>query len=257
MNLTEKEIAQLEAYQMGLLSESEQQQIKLRLDSDTDFEMEANSYLALFATLETVGDKNTKTFLKDIDKTMPPLKNNTENPLNTEGGGIGGIKLFLVALAIALAAIAVWYFALRKPEIEKPKLSPLIAMYFAPYPALGITRGVGDENIKKEALTTYAVNDFKHAIPLLEKAFAVEKDSILLFYKGIAHIGVGEFAQSIALLEPMQSSETLPFESVTWYLALAYLESNQKEKALVLLQKCADTEGEYREKAIALRAEIK
>jgi tetratricopeptide (TPR) repeat protein len=250
MNLTEKDIAQLEAYQMGLLSESEQQQMKLRLDSDTDFEMEANSYLALFATLETVGDKNTKVFLKDIDKTMPPLK-------NTEGGGISGIKLFLVALAIALAAIAVWYFALRKPEIEKPKLSPLIAMYFAPYPALGITKGVGDENIKKEALTTYAVNDFKHAIPLLEKAFAVEKDSMLLFYKGIAHIGVGEFAQSIALLEPMQSSETLPFESVTWYLALAYLESNQKEKALVLLQKCADTEGEYKEKAVALRATLK
>ena len=44
---------------------------------------------------------------------------------------------------------------------------------------------------------------------------------------------------------------------IEWYLALAYIELGQKEKALPLLQKVENTEGVNREKAVALSGKLK
>ena len=133
----------------------------------------------------------------------------------------------------------------------------MVAEVFEPYPALGITKGEDEKTVRLEALKRYATKDYSHAIPLLEKAFAVENDSFLLFYKGIALIGSGESAQAVSSLTVLQTSSVVPAELVNWYLALAYVESGQKEEALILLKKVANTEGVNREKAAGLLGRLK
>ena len=106
------------------------------------------------------------------------------------------------------------------------------------------------EELNKEVIELYKLGDYQNAIPLLNKAFDIEKDSLLLFYKGIAYIGNGESLKAIPVFESLQTSTTLPIDTVEWFLALAYFETNQKEKATILLKNVANTEGgKYKAKA--------
>jgi tetratricopeptide (TPR) repeat protein len=196
--------------------------------------------------LTVIRQRQMRQRLQDLDATLPPL-----DPPNSTNW----LKIILVALVVALAAFGVWRYLTKEDE---PIISGPIAAVFEPYPALGITMGEDDKTIRLEALKMYAKKDYKNAIPLLEKAFTVEKDSLLLFYKGISYIGNGESLKAIPVFESLQTSTTLPIDTVEWFLALAYFETNQKEKAVILLKNVANTEGgKYQAKAAELILKMK
>ena len=162
----------------------------------------------------------------------------------------------IAAVGLVLVTVGVWQFWGGYRE-KDAKMKSIAAEYFEPYPALGITMGDEKVDVKTEALRTYAVNDFKKAIPLLQKAFEVENDTMLLFYRSIAFIGIGQPSNAEVKLKDLLYSEIVPRELVQWYLALTYIELDEKEKAYSLLKEVANTEGENREKAIVLMSKIK
>jgi tetratricopeptide (TPR) repeat protein len=246
MALEEKEISQLESYKNDSLTHEEHEALKKRLIEDAAFKKEAHQYLVMMSALGSVGETQTKAYFKEIDKTMDPLDDKT--------GGFNWLKILLVALALALATLAVYYFAFKE---EKPKVSPLIAAIFQPYPALGIKKGAQEENAKLEALRHYANGDYKTAIPLFQKAFESEKDSMLIFYQGVSLIGNGQNQEAIAIFESLRNNENVPTESVTWFLALAYYATNDNVKALPLLKIVENTEGGYQLKAKEIIEKIK
>lgn len=233
MALTDKDIEQLEAYWQNTLSEESRLAMENRLETDMDFRKEADNIRLLSSGLEVMKHRQMRLYLKDIDTEMPPYNSNPP---------IQWVKIGLVALAIALAAFAVWYIFAR-PKEDTPKLSPVIVAYFLPYPALGIKRSPESADFRKEALMAYSKKSYNKAIPLFQKAFDLEKDSLLLFYQGIAYLGNGQAAQAQAVFTTLQASESVPKQAVIWYLALSYIDMGQKEKALPLLKKVADTEG--------------
>jgi tetratricopeptide (TPR) repeat protein len=241
MELTDKDIQQIEAYWQEQLSETERLAFENRLESDLVFRQEAIKMHLITEGLDVLKKRQLRQRLQELDATLPPI-----DPPNS----MGWLKIVLVVLALALATFSVWYFMIRA---EKSKISGPIAAVFEPYPALGITMGDDEKTVRLEALKKYAKKDYKNAIPLLDKAFAVEKDSLLLFYKGIAHIGDGESSKAIPLLENLKTSSLMSPDTVEWFLALAYLETNQKDKATIILKKVANTEGgKYQAKATEL-----
>lgn len=234
MELTDTDIEQLESYQEGTLTEGERLALEKRLAEDPVFRQEAELLWALTAGLSVAGEEQTRAFLKGINKTMPPVPPPPKPWLN------------YLLVALALAAIGVWYFLMRE---EEKKVSPAIAACFEPYPVLGITMsGSSQVNPRLLALRSYASNDFKKAIPLLERAFETERDSTLLFYKGISYLALGDNEKAIFVLELMQNSYSITNETLTWYLTLAYIASGEKEKASFLIQKLSNTEGGYQKK---------
>lgn len=252
MEFTDKDIEQLENFWKGNISEADRLALENRFETDLNFRKKADELRLFTEGLKVLKEREMRKHIKDINTKLPPF----DPPSSTNW-----LKIGIVALAIALAAFAVWFFMIR--EEEQP-LSPMVAAYFEPYPALGITRGEDDKNIKTEALRTYAVGDFKKAIPLLHKAFDIERDSSLLFYESIALIGSGQSEQAKAILKNLKGTDALQFDSIEWYLALAYLETKDKENALNLLKKLADTdpsrflsEGVYQTKAKELLEKVK
>jgi tetratricopeptide (TPR) repeat protein len=161
--------------------------------------------------------------------------------------------LLAAASLMAFVFIGYWLWQLS----NTPKLSPLVLANFEPYPALNIHRGGGDKDITDEALQTYSNKDYKKAIPLLEQGFQLKKDSLFLFYQGVAYLGNGQTEQAQTILKNLQGSDTVPTESVAWYLALAYIQSGQKEQALALLDKLKNTEGKYQQKAVDILGKLK
>ncbi len=245
MKLTEKDIEQLMGLWEGSLSNNERLELEKRMETDAVFRQDARQFQLLNEGLEVIKQRQMRHRFQDLDATLPDIK--TPPPYNW-------LMIGLVALGLALAALAVWYFAIRE---EKPKVKPIYAAYFEPYPALGITMGNDDKTVRLEALKTYAKKDYEKAIPLLDKAFSIEKDSLLLFYKGISHIGNSTSAQAIPILESLKTATFLSVDTVDWFLALAYLETNQKDKAVILLEKVKNTEGgKYHAKAAELLEKI-
>lgn len=246
MTLTDKDIEIIESYFNRTLSEENTQVFEQRLKTDSAFRKAVNEYQATAAVLNTVCEREQKAFLKNVEATMPPV-------------GIPIRRLdfrwwAVAAVGLVLVTVGIWFWG---GDTEGVKLKSLAANYFEPYPALGINRGNETKDIKSEALSAYAVNDFKKAIPLLQKAFETEKDTMLLFYRGIAFIGRGQPSNAEVNLKDLLNSEIVPHELVQWYLALTYIELNEKEKALPLLQQVANTEGGNQAKAMELLGKLK
>jgi tetratricopeptide (TPR) repeat protein len=238
MELTDNDLELIESYFNQSLSDTDKTAFENRLKTDADFKKAALEYQATVAVLNTVREKGKKAFLKEVNATMPPIMVPVSRPNFRMWAAAATVLVFI--------SIGIWLF---KSDDNSRKLTPLAAEYFEPYPALGITRGDDAKDVSTEALRTYAVNDFKQAIPLLEKSFQLNKDSIFLFYKSIAYLGNGQAAEAALILNSLQTSDKVPIESVEWYLALAYIDLKQRENALILLKKAANTEGGYQSKA--------
>lgn len=244
MVLTDKDLAQIEDYFNDSLAEIDKNAFDMRLKTDAAFKKAVMSYQATLSVLNTVRTGKQKTFLKEIEATMPPFQ--LQKPVRR----FQTTWWAMAAVGIALISVCIWVFS---PDNEGGvKLKSPVAEYFEAYPALGITRGDETKDVVHEALRAYTEKDFKKSIPLLEQSFQINKDSLLIFYKGIAYLGNGQAAEAETILVNMQTSGKVPTESVVWYLALTYIELGQKEKAVILLKKTANTEGGYQAKAQSL-----
>jgi tetratricopeptide (TPR) repeat protein len=252
MELNTEDITLIERFLDKQLNETDMAKFTQRRATDTDFNAAVKSYEEAILAIKLAHEDNITAILKEEQAKLNqakviPIDKNKPKTFSILRGSLAAASI------AALLIVGYWFFT---KDSVKP-LSPLVAANFEPYPALGIQRGENDNNVKSEALRTYAVNDFKHAIPLLQKAFDVERDTMLLFYKGIAALGVNDPNNAVAIFISLQNQQTIPSEMIEWYLALAYIELGQKENALPLLQKVGDTEGENREKAVALLGKLK
>jgi tetratricopeptide (TPR) repeat protein len=245
MDLTTNDLEQIESYFNQTLSEKDNHAFEKRLQ-DVTFRRAVYEYQATTALLNTIRERERKAFLKEIDATMPPFEVPVRR-LNTTWWA-------MAATGLVLLSIGIWL--LKNTDTNGVKLKSISAQEFDIYPVVGITRGE-DVTIKDQALQAYSEKKFKKAIPLLQKAFDLEKDSFLLFYQGIAAIGNGQCKEATPLLEQLQSATFISRQSVNWYLALAAIETGDKEKALFLLKNVENTEGGYQTKVKALLAKLK
>lgn len=252
MELNAQDIKLIERHIDQQLDETEKATFTQRMANDMDFNAAVKSYEEAVLAVKLANEDKITAILKEEQAKLNSAK---VIPLNKKNPKTFSILRGSLAAASIAALLIVGYWFFTKDRV-KP-LSPLVAAVFEPYPALGITRGANDNDVKSEALRTYAVNDFKLAIPLLQKAFDIERDTMLLFYKGIASLGANEPNNAVAIFTGLQNQQTIPSEMIEWYLALAYIELGQKEKALPLLQKVENTEGVNREKAVALSGKLK
>ena len=238
MILSDKDIENLDSYWHNKLSKTDRLAMDNRLKMDADFKRVADEMRLITEGLEVVRLRKMKAHLATIEATLPEIDLTEETPvvwLNPRWWAVAATGLVLITAGM-------WFFR----ENTEGGLKSVAKDYFEAYPALGISRGNDDGDIADDALRTYAVNDFQKAIPLLQKSFQFKKDSIYLLYMGVSYLGMGKASEAEKILSTLQSSEKMPIESIMWYLALAYIELGQKEKAMILLRKTANTEGAYK-----------
>lgn len=254
MELNAHDIELIERSLDGQLNDTEKTVFSQRMASDADFKAEVEAYQEAILAVKLAGEDAIMAVLREEQaklkgaKVIPIFKKNYKTFSILRGA--------LAAASIA-ALVFVGNWVWNRPNEPTVQLSPLVMTYFQPYPALGIHRGGETKDVITEALRTYGQNDYKNAIPLLEESFNIKKDSLLLFYKSIAYLGNGQADKAQPILTALQGSDTVPTESVVWYLALAYVELGEKEKAVALLKNIANTEGGNQQKAIDILAKLK
>jgi hypothetical protein len=237
MELTDKELDILEAYWNRTLSKSEYADIELRLAHDSEFAQKASAYLLAISTLKSANSVQKNAYLHQVDANMPPIP---PLPFWQKRSSV------VTASLVGIASI-VWFLI----PIAMPQENDIMKTYFKPF--ANITQTMGEEELGKkllDATDAYNKQDFKKAAVLYAPVFEDSKDSIHLFYQAVSLLGSGQYQAAQPILEQIQYSNTLPAETAQWYLALIYVETQQKDKASSMLQKFANTEGggEIREK---------
>ena len=252
MELNDNDLIQIEGYYNKNLSETDRHTFETRVATDKDFAQTVLDYRKMATALDLIKHRQDLAFLRDVDSQMPTIKPLPKPTFIKKWGWL----IVVISVLLTLVALLKLYGGKVTEQPDK-KLSPLVASVFEPYSPLDITMGNDSRKLRLEALEMYAQKDYKHAVPLLDKVFEAEKDSLWLFYKGVALLGNGESSKAQGCLETLQLSSAVPKESVLWYLALTYIELEQKEKALPILEKLTHTEGENKIKATELIKKIK
>jgi tetratricopeptide (TPR) repeat protein len=230
MELTDKELDILESYWNKTLSKEAYDKIEYRLTHDGDFAQQATAYFLAISALKSAKNVQKNAYLHQIDANMPPIP-----PLP-----FWQKRSSVVTAALVGITLMGWFFL----PPAKPKQSAIMATYFKPFP--NTTTTMSSEAMGKktqEAIDTYNKQDFSKAATLYAQVFETSKDSTHLFYQAVSLLGSEQFQAAQTVFEQIQYSNILPAETAQWYLALIYTETQQKEKALSLLQKFANTEG--------------
>ncbi len=241
MNLTDKDIEEINNYFNQDLTDLDKIVFETRLKTDADFRQTAMEYQATAAVLNTVKMNKQKAFLNKLDAAMPPYKSETPvRSLNRNWWAMAAAGLVLVAAGF-------WWFGQRKTrEIDD---NSLVMAYFEPYPSLNSTRGNEQKDTKSEAFDAYDAEKYHEATKLFDAAFVEKSDSILLFYKAIAELGGGESVKAEQHFDSLKGTNNLPQQALTFYIGLSAAENKNREKAIFELKKVANTEGVYQSKA--------
>ncbi|MBW1296176.1 hypothetical protein [Aquimarina litoralis] len=144
-------------------------------------------------------------------------------------------KKLLVAASILLL-VAVGVISLLNPfgvNTEK-----LYASNFEPYKNVvtPIVRGTTDDNEEITAFSSYENKEFIAAAEQFGKLYETTQKPYFLLYQANALLAADQTSEAIPLLEQHIALKDELIERGKWYLSLAYLKENQKEKAIQLLE---------------------
>lgn len=167
------------------------------------------------------------------------------------------LQIAAVVLLVAGLAGAAYYYLLRPTNPQQVFLT-----YFEAYPNRleQTNRGepASDEaSAEVSAMQHYEAGNFSEAATaltdLVTSDSVEENRTVLLFYRGVAHLGAGQTAEAIGdLTTVVQNTDSLLAEPATWYLGLGYLQAGQLNKAKELLIQLRDTGGGYADQATKL-----
>lgn len=215
--------AYIEAYLLGQLSPEEKAKFEERLSKDNAFKQEVKLYQNLLEGIRDVGRNDLKKELQDLEKEFTQIEGQTFNLRPT----------FLIGVAAAICLILIPLYIFYTPN-------SLFDQYFEPYDnfVASVERGETATNPYQQAFQAYENADYAQAIEVFESLTAPQKnEEAVIFYLGLSYLAqkITDPAK-VKLLQVIAMNRDFK-EQAQWYLALAYVQDNQKNEARSLLQK--------------------
>jgi hypothetical protein len=236
MTLTEQDYILLEDYLDNTLPNEAKATLETRIRSDREFRQSAYEYLTTLKALRAKRNAVLSEKLQAIETA------------NSSSATVVPMRQWWLLLGGVGAAAMLVYFMFFPKENEYEALAQ---KYFEP---LEIERTRASDELKTEANQYYLDKDYKNAAVQFEKVFVYNnKDSTLLLYIGIAHIGTKKFDEAITVLSPLLNSDRTDSDAIRWYLSLAYLGKHDISKTIEYLDKLSEENNNYQEKAIQLK----
>jgi tetratricopeptide (TPR) repeat protein len=264
VNEDEMDIDLIERYHKGLLKDSELDEFFKRERNDKDFAQSVRSYKGLMEGIEYFGkQKDFADTIRQWEEEIrePHKKKHSEtvtlSPEISEAGEEKG-RFFIDRRNIYwLAAAVVSLLIVSAVFLLKPVTPDAIALYetyYQPYPNVfdPTVRGEIDTlTVSRKAFMAYNEGDYHTAAgyfkELLNSDDPMEKDNARL-YLGNCYLSIGSVAAAKETLLQI-SAQSHVADQAKWYLALAYLKSNDMEQAEKALRGLTDHPNSYQEKA--------
>jgi len=206
------------------LSDKESALFNKLLQEDPEFKEEFKFQKDLKKALQQNKRETLKATLQGFEKDLKKKKS------------IFTIRTWLAAATvIILLGIGSLIYNLNSSDDPKK----LYAEYFEPYRNIvhPVERGENDGSIESKAFQAYENGDFYKAINLFNSIETIEEENndYIDFYKAISFMALNKSKEAIEILLPIatevEKGDYDLSQKANWYLALAYLNSNEIEKA--------------------------
>lgn len=239
--MNEQDIALLNDYFNGLLSETAADAVRRRVQEDAAFaqafalqaEMEAfparqaqrNAFVENLQHLEKEYFSENNTAIS-IENNAPPMrvKSNWQRWL---------------AAAAVLVGIAAAFWLLRPQQT-------LDYAQFAQHNPMGVVDRGSSDNNAAQAQAAFNAGQYATALPLLERMAAEQPGMIIAqLNRGICLIELGRTAEARAILQPMADGSTALRYEALWYVALSHLKDNDLDACREVLRKMPTDDPRY------------
>ena len=227
----------IEKYFEGTLSEIEKIEFDLAVSNNPDFSKE----LAFQKNVKTAILLNERNKLKNTLRNIENRQNEVipkQSPFKT--------WFFVTAAALITVIGGLYYFS----QIEKKQEASLYLTYHEVYPNIIApnVRGNNPNELKNKAFMAYEAEDFLKAKELFGQ---IENEEFANFYIGLCNLELDLPAETIAKFSQTTfSNSPFPFETYRkWYLALAYLKTNDVVACKVLLNELSKSDNLQAKKA--------
>lgn len=233
----------LDTYFSQLLTKEEEGLLQQWLDEDPafaeNFAFEKQLQIAIHAS-ERAALKNKLAMLEQKPKVVPLIRK----------------KWWYVAAACLFTIVASAIFLLQKPNLET-----LYTEYYTAYPNVvaPIVRGnaTNVDSAVRDAFALYEGNEFENASIKFEQIYKISNAPFAAFYQGICLQELQQVNESIIVLQKISLSNKEFYLLSQWYIALAYLKTNQPLEALPLLRTVAQSEHPLHTNAQELLKKLK
>ncbi|MEZ5059883.1 MAG: hypothetical protein R2879_22850 [Saprospiraceae bacterium] len=249
---TQKKYELIENYLQGSMGPEEREDFERQMQNDATLQEEVFLHKALEEDLPGEQELDFQKSLKAVDQSWE----------RSESGNKGGKIVSFCVMAVA-AILIVLIGAVFFTDIFKQSSDPqqLFASNFEPYQMILNTRSGQNLNGNKqeqlnEALEAYAQKEYTKAASIFEDLTSDNADQELYeLYAAVSRLAAGQAVSAAEKLETLQvkSSPSLR-QQVRWYLSLAYLKSEQVNKAKTELQKISKDDFKYSEAKDILEA---
>lgn len=211
----------------GELDEKETQAIKEKLLIDKQFSKDFELYQICINALQL-------TSIELEMKSIIERKNRSSK------------KWYYAVAAIAVLLVPFIFLLLHKEPVNTNQ--NLFKTYYFVYPGNQQIRGVSQED---EAMKFYANREFESAAIAFEQLLANDSSKITLhLYLGNCYLNINKPKLAIKSFSISENSEsTIIAQNSEWYLALAFIKSENNAKAKAVLSKIARSKHLYSQKA--------
>lgn len=160
---------------------------------------------------------------------------------------------YAVACLIVIAGFSVW-LSLKQASNEE-----LFQTYYQTYPNVvaPTVRGTQLEDIKTKAFEAYDNGEYQLAAKLFDEIYTKDQSDFALLYQSLSLMEMKEYDAAKQNFKKFDYTKSNQFSNYfKWYLALAELQTNDKENAINRLKELISVVNPMQEMAKKLLAEL-
>lgn len=241
--MDEQIFEKIEGYIQGTLPPEEQKQFEAEMEKDAALSDEVAFQRKLIKSIETESVRQL------LDQLHTENFEEEETPVVTMRQR-QSYTWMAVAASVALLMVAGWWVFFG----QQPSTSSLYAAYFSPATGLSTTLGYTNNAQFSEGMISYKLEEYAEAKnwwqPLLE---ADPANDTLNFYMGVASLANEQTDEAMQYLTKVEENQqSIYYGEARWYLALAYLQHDDKEKAKALLQELSAQDSDYQAQSLEI-----
>ncbi len=230
----------VERYLRNELTSVEIVQFENDLQNDIELRKELNSQAAILASFDHLRRENIISRFDNSNSKIQKISTSNVTAYWRYAAAIAGIVLIGSA-----------YFFNKSVDLQQ-----LSDSYYTPYPNV-VAPAVRSEGQGANVWEAYNAGQYASAYDQLVEAHNVDPNDISLsFYLGITAIETKKYDEAINLFKALQVGDHKFSDQSNWFLAMAYLKSNQKEPAIKALTTIVESKSSYSEKAEQILSEL-
>jgi len=225
-DISQEELERIEAYLNHMLSEDEVVAFEKRLKNDNTFSEKVEDIKKTITGIETQALKEQ---LDSFHDQLPSAGKNS----TTFGKKLRHLQWRSIAAAavVIIAAGSLWFFNMNANE-------DLYNEFYSPDPGLPTTMSSNDSYEFYNAMVSYKRGEYEEALKIWKNQLDIKADNdTLTYFVGSALMANQQENQAISYFQNVATQDKSVFKSdALYYLGLAYLKNDQKEKAIETLK---------------------